>query len=524
MKDNIFVGEEARKGLIAGVRKVADAVGRTMGTSGQNSLIQAIEDPGHFPTNDGWQIANAIKLADPIEDMGRRITLEAINRANKESGDGSSTTCVLTAAILEKGMEQLANFSPMEIKRSLEYYIPVVEEHLQKQVREVSVDSLTAVASTSAENPEIGKRIEEIYKKIGKDGVIHWEAGKSPEDSYSISTGFKIEGAGYASRYMCDVDDGGQIQKSARLKDVPVMLYRGKITSAAQFDGVMGMAFNEGTEEVAIFCDEIEPAAVNDFVGTIVKYARQGRKFRIVAIKMPVIWNDEWWEDLEIASGAHIVGPHPAALVTLKNANLTNFGRIGYLTVSADEVYVDGIERLGILASHISQLKEKGDDDSLRRAERLNTKTARYFVGGYSPNAIAYRRMKVEDAINAASCALAEGIIPGGGVALLNVAESLTVRDPGALILKEALEVPFRQILKNGSWEDNRNGENTGIDSRTGKTVDMFKAGIVDSHSVTMNAVRNAIGVAATIITIGNVVLMPRDENPMGPMFPMAQR
>jgi len=168
-KDNLHTGEEARNKLISGIRKVADAVGGTMGTGGANSVIEMIESPGHLVTNDGFTIASSIRFSDPIEEMGRKILMEAISRANKASGDGSSTTTVLTAAILEEGIKHLKDASPMEIKRSLDACIPLIEESIKKQKREITVDDVGKVASISAEDESIGALIQEIYQKKRKN-------------------------------------------------------------------------------------------------------------------------------------------------------------------------------------------------------------------------------------------------------------------------------------------------------------------------------------------------------------------
>jgi chaperonin GroEL len=186
MIDNLYTGKEARDGIIKGIKRCASAVGGTMGTSGYNAIIQAIEQPGHFATNDGATILESIRFADPLEEMGRKILLEAVKRANKQSGDGSSTTTVLCAAIIEEGLKQLDKASPLEIKRSLESCIPLIEESINKQKREITVNEVGQVASISAEDEKIGAMIQEIYQQIGKDGIIHWDISKTFEDNYTI--------------------------------------------------------------------------------------------------------------------------------------------------------------------------------------------------------------------------------------------------------------------------------------------------------------------------------------------------
>ncbi|MDE2233300.1 MAG: hypothetical protein KGJ90_04185 [Patescibacteria group bacterium] len=522
MKDNLFTGEEARIRLVAGVNKVAQAVAQTMGTAGRNSLIKEIEDPFYFPTNDGWKIANSIKLADPIEEMGRCILLESINRANRESGDGSSTTCILTAKLLEEGieLEKAGKFPAMEIKRRMDAFIPVVVDKIKKQSKKITVSEVKTVAATSAEDEEIGALIQEIYEKIGPTGVIHWEAGKTPKDAYEIRTGIKIEQSGYASRYMCDLDEHGDLSSTVKMENPSILLYRGRITSPDAFDKIMQEIYEKNIENIVVFCDDIEAAAINSFVTAKLIQAKAGRKFSLVAIKVPIIFGDEWWEDLRIATGGDIMGNHMTALSSLEKATLANLGTIRNLIATKDDVYLDGVANVAAFDAHVNSLREKGDDESLQRAERLNTMAARYFVGGYSPNAIAYRRMKVEDAINSASCALTEGIVAGGGVAMFHAAkEILDEQDEISKVIAGALFRPFLQIMENGGFEADKKithldlkNPAIGINSKTGKAVDMFEAGIVDATAVLINAVKNAIGVTSTILTIGNVITFPDRE------------
>ncbi len=169
IKDNLYVGEEMRGRLIKGIKRCSEAIGGTMGTSGQNGLLETIESPSHMMTNDGISLLSAIHFEDPIEQMGRNILLEAVSRSNKSSGDGSSTCCVLTASILEEGLKHLDEVSPMELKKSLEECIPLIEESINKQKREVTVDTIGQVASISAENEQIGALIQEIYQQIGQE-------------------------------------------------------------------------------------------------------------------------------------------------------------------------------------------------------------------------------------------------------------------------------------------------------------------------------------------------------------------
>ena len=497
--DNLFLGEESRGKIMKGIRRTADAVGSTLGTSGSNSLLEALERPGFYSTNDGFSIANAIRFDDPLEELGRKILLEAINRANRQSGDGSSTTAVLTAAILDEGIEHIGEASPMEIKKSLEDCIPLIEKSINEQKKEITLDEVKQVASISAEDEEIGEMIQEIYQKIGKDGIIQWDVSSTPKDSYTIGNGITIDDCGYVSQFFCDVG-----QKEIRLSNVPILLLKQKLTSWAEFEKLFPALFEEGHRNLVIFCEEFDIQAV---AGLIQTWKQSG--FRGIVVRMPVLWRDEWWEDLEIASGGKIVSQTSG--IKLLQATPAICGKFKNITIGKESVIIEGTKDL---SSHLMSLKVEAMDEALQRVARLNTKTARYFVGGYSESSLAYRRLKVEDAINSASCALDNGVVVGGGIALWNVANVLSFKEIGGLILEKALREPFNQILVNAKTDVNslKIGGTKGFNSKTGKIEDLMEAGIVDATDVVLNAVKNAIGVAASILTVSSIVLLPREE------------
>ncbi len=512
--DNLFIGKEAREKLMAGVTKAAKAVGVTLGTGGSNSLIEVIERPGHFATNDGATILNSIKFADPLEEMGRSVLYEAVSRANKQSGDGSSSATVLTAAILEEGMKRIDEVSPMELKRSLEACIPLIEENIKGNTNPVTVDEVGPAASISAEDEGIGNMIQEIYQQIGAKGIVQWDISKTPQDWYEIGTGITLAGATYVTPYMCDRDEKtGRLTNSIRLKDIKILLTKQKITSIVDINKVTEQLFQEDVKEVVIFCEEIDPQVVS-----LVLEARRDIGFRIIIVKMPILWRDEWWEDLALASGATIISSESG--VKLRYATTAHLGTVGHITITKEDTIIDGIQDL---TKHILGLQVDGSDAALLRASRLNTKTARYFVGAPSESALAYRRLKVEDAINAASCALDNGVVAGGGIALLHASKALTESGIGGEILQEALKAPFRWIVENAGanvQEDGLKGDE-GFDSRKGLIVEnMFDAGIVDPADVVLNAIKNAIGVAASILTVETVVILPKEEQMVMQMAP----
>lgn len=502
MKDNVFSGNDARAKMVSGIKKVRDAVAGTMGTAGSNAIIEAIESPGHLLTNDGYTIAQSIRLEDPIENMGRNVLLESISRSNKQSGDGSSTSTVLTAAVIEQGIANLPKAHAMEIKRSLEACLPIIEKSLDEQKKEIDIDGVGQVATISAEDPHIGAKIQEIYKHIGKDGIIHWDISKTFEDHYTIGKGITIEMAGYLSPYFCDLDEKtGQSLNQARWNKPKILITKEKITTAAVFERLFSNLHKAGYREVVVFCDEIEATVIPQLVQT-----RIVQGFKTMVIKMPTIHKDWWYEDLALATGAKIIDP--AAGLTFETMDEKHLGTCDHITVTKDSTYLDGIADV---SSHIAWLESDGSDDEKIRASRLKTKTARYFVGAPSDSALSYRRLKVEDAINASWNALHGGVVAGGGVALLKTIESLP-KTVGGAILSEALQAPFKQILENAHFESDVPFDGIhGVNSVTGKVVDMYKEGIIDPLPVVKNCVRNAISVGGTVLTANTVVTLPRD-------------
>jgi len=510
-KDNLHSTEETRSKLASGINKIASVVGSTMGTGGSNVIIEAIEHPGHLATNDGFTIVKSIELSNPIEEMARKILLEAINRANKASGDGSSTACVLTAAIIEEGMKHTDKHHPMEIKRSLEDALIDVRFMLSDMTDPVEIDSqmVQQVATISAEDHTIGTMIADIYRQIGANGIIHWDISKTGFDTYKIGSGITVEESTYISPYMCDATETGQNTNQIRLKNPKILITKQKITSASDFNNIAAALNGQEIKDLIVFADEIDPLVIGDLIKT-----RAIRGFRIVVLKMPVMWKDWWYNDLALATGAKVVDA--AAGFPMKDVKDTDLGTCENIVVTKSDVYLDGISDL---TGYIKELTDEGSEDSLIRASRLNTKTARYYVGAPSDSALSYRRLKVEDAISATFHAINGGVVPGGGVALLSVANSLMGDNVGAEILSVALKKPFLQICENAGIVDGLSHINTtdsvsGFDTRTGKVVDMLKAGIIDPSLVVQNAVENAVSVAATVLTANAIVTLPREEDP----------
>lgn len=502
MADNLHTNEEARIKLVAGVDKVANAVKGTLGAAGYNGLLEAFESPGHIVTNDGISIAQSIRLEDPVENIGANLMKEIGRRSDKQSGDGTTTSITLAQAIIHGGLKETV--PPMQLKRSLEDCLPIIEASIKDQTKEITVDDVGVVASISAEDPAIGALIQEVYQKIGKDGILYPDVSKTFSDHYTLGTGVHIEGAGFASPYMADTDESGRWLSAASYKNARILVTKQKITSARDVLDTVGAAlFGAGIKELVIFCDEFEAPVIPDLVMT-----RAAKGFKTLLVKLPVLWKDQWFEDIGKMTGATVIGDG----LLLKNAKIEHLGTIGSIVVDKTDTYLDGIQDI---SEWIATILESDTDDDKIRAARLNTKTARLFVGAPTDAALSYKRLKVEDARNAAWQALHGGIVPGGGVCLHNAADSMpdTV---GGRILRVALKYPLVQIMRNGGLEasvfHNANDHMLGIDARSGEVVNMFDAGIVDAANTVRNAVRNAISVAATVLTAKVVVTLDKTQ------------
>ncbi|MDE2232921.1 MAG: hypothetical protein KGJ90_02200 [Patescibacteria group bacterium] len=517
MKDNYLTGKEVREKIVAGADKVSDAVKGTLGAAGYNYISEHTLYPFYITSNDGVQLAKSIRLADSYEQLGASIMQEIATKADKSSGDGTTTAITLAQAIIHEGMKVAAH--PMEIKRSLEECIPIVEAALKDQVREIDVDKVGEVATVSAEDPTIGTMIQKIYQKIGKDGIIFNDAGRDYKDSYTIDKGIHIQDCGFASPYMGDVNENGQLLASLQVKSPLVVVTKQKIHTISDIESIGAIAAAEGKRDLVIFAEEWEGTAMNDMVLT-----RMKKGFRTILFKFPVLWKDWWIEDIARLTGATIIDP--ANGITLQKFNQSMFGTCGEIIASgksetsSGDCFLDGTKDV---SEHIKALENMGTDEAKLRAARLNKKTAKYHVGALSEQALKYRHDKVIDALGSAYQALHGGILPGGGVALINCVRKMpdTV---GGRILWVALKAPVIQIAKNAGKELATEGDaamfgpnlisfNHGIDVKTGEVVNMFDAGIVDAYNTVLNSFKSAISVASTILTAQVVTLLNKEKD-----------
>lgn len=501
-KTNIH--QNALIGIANGVSICADAVRGTMGAKGRNVFIEQEFYPFHVITNDGATIIDNIVLSDPLEKRGHALIKEATDRSNKNAGDGSTTTVVLLDAILKEAIKVGA--SGLEIKRSLDECLPLIEKNIDENKKTITSEEVEAVATISGEDKALGKTLAEIYKFIGRDGIIHLEPSGTYQTTYSLIEGVRFYDTGFLSPFMAhdgEAAKAGKKETKAVYESPTILVTKRKIQTLNDINPLIEELLSSGKKDLVIFTDDMDSTVAS----TLVDAHRSGM-MNILIIKAPILWKGFVFEDFARCVGATIV--EDASGLNFKNLPLSALGTCGKIIVDKDETVVIGISDI---SDHIEALKAVGDNDSLLRLSWLTTKTAILKLGANSESELSYFRLKAEDAINASRLALQDGIVAGGGVALLNAGHALP-DSIGGTILKHALQSPFRQIVLNAGGNTPEGfdgiifpqGKYYGIDANTGKPVDMFEAGIVDAAKVTKNAVRNAIGVASTILT-GSVAL-----------------
>lgn len=531
--DNIYYDKTK---LIAGINKVADAVKVTLGSAGTNAILQEDLPPFHIVTNDGISIANKIKLSDPVENIGANIMKEVAQRANRESGDGTTTTMVLTQAILEAS-EDVFQGNAMEIKRSLDECLPIIHKAIDDQTKEIDVDHVSDIATISAEDETIGALLQDIYKEIGKEGIVELDNSNTSDTYYTVTEGVRLRNCGYMYPYMTNDD---KHTKATHL--VPkILITKQKISTLQEIDHLFGTLSKLGVTELVIFCNEIDP-----IVSTTLAQTQMQGLFKTLVIKAPTLWKDWLYDDFAKITGATIVDVESG--LKLKNVRIEHLGTCDKLITTKDETVVIGIHDI---TKHLEALKEQKTEEAELRLAWLQTKTAILKLGANSESELSYKRLKVEDARNASYLALKGGVVAGGGIALLNAAKALRsnketqalkvdidskeVTKPnliGVQILYKALLAPFKQICKNagvdvqkimdddswnlkdptkGSIDINMLPESRGFNSKSLKIVDMWEEGIIDPAIIVKNCIKNAISVAGTVLT-ANVVVTNTNE------------
>jgi chaperonin GroEL len=517
--DNVYISD-ARERLMVGANKVVDAVKITLGSAGQNAIIEQGVWPLHEITNDGVSIARSIILEDPVENIGANLIKEIALRSDSQSGDGTTTSMVLAQAILEEGMK-VKDIPVMQLKRELDECLPIIMEEIDKQKRDITIDTVGTVAAISAESEEIGALFQEAYQGVGADGLLELDNSHLPSTFIEFGEGFRMRFSGYGEGEYSTTKPG-----LAEYTNPLILISKEKITRIEQLNIIGSKMVAAGKDFLVIYCEDIEPAVHSKLAGThITKLisemrGEQGKGIRTLVIKAPTLYKDWFYEDL-----AALTGATPIDLAngkTFANVQLTDLGTCEKIVATKNETRIIGTKDI---TEHLERVKDMSKtDDQLRvRLSWLQTKTATIKLGANSDSELSYKRKKCIDAISAAKLALEDGIVAGGGVTLSSASNALPNTHGGRILLK-ALQAPFLQIMENAGLDFQELEESIlegkeyyGINAKTGKTVNMFDAGIVDPALVTKNSVKNALSVASTILTAGVVVSMNKVEAPKSP-------
>lgn len=536
MAKKIIFGEEARKKLQAGVDAVANTVKITIGPKGKNVVLDRQYDTPLI-TNDGVTIAKDIELEDPFENMGASLLKQVSIKTNDVAGDGTTTSAVLAQAIIHEGIKNFeAGANPIMLKKGITKATDVVVEELKKQSIPVEgKDEIEQVASISAGDNEIGKLIATAFEKVGKDGVITVEEGKTIDTTLKISAGMQFD-RGYLSPYMST----NMEKMEAELNDCYVLLTDKKISNVQEILPILEQVVKQGLK-LLIVADDIEGEALT----TLIVNKLRGT-FNCVAVKAPSYGDKrkEILEDIAILTGATVVSEEKG--LNLAETTLEMLGRAKTVKVTKDSTtIVDGYgektaleDRKQIIKAQIENTTSDFDKEKLvERLAKLSGGVAVISVGCATEVEMKEKKLRIEDALSATKAASEEGIVAGGGIALLqtkpvlkNYIETLVGDEKtGAEIVLKALESPIRQIAENSGVDggviiyniENKNQKNYGYDALNEQYVDMIKAGIVDPTKVTRSAIQNATSVAGTLLTTETLVAEIKDKNePTSPQNP----
>ncbi len=522
----IKFGEDARKSLLEGVNKLADTVKVTLGPKGRNVVLdKSFGSP--LITNDGVTIAKEIELEDKFENMGARLVKEVSTKTNDVAGDGTTTATVLAQAMIKEGVKNVAaGADPMAVKRGIDKAVDVAVSELQKISSPVNgKEDIARVASISANNEEVGKLIADAMEKVSKDGVITIEESKTSNTELNVVEGMQFD-KGYVSPYMVTDTD-----KMEAVLDNPYILITDKKISNIQEILPLLEALMQQSGKLVIICDDIEGEALS----TLVLNKLRG-VLNVVAVKAPGFGDrrKEMLEDISILTGGEVITSDLG--LELKDTDISQLGRAKQVKVQKENtIIVDGSGNKDNIANRIKQIRTQLEEtQSEFDKEKLQERLAKIAggvavigVGAATEVEMKDKKLRIEDALSATKAAVEEGIVAGGGTALVNVIPAVEKmvnklsdgEKLGAQIVLKSLEEPAKQIAKNAGLEasvivDNVKKSEVGIgfDASKEEYVDMKKSGIVDPTKVTRSALQNAASIASMVLTTESLVTDKPEE------------
>ena len=534
MAKMIVYGEDARKKLQSGIDQLADTVKITLGPKGRNVVLEK-KFGAPTITNDGVTIARDIELEDPFENMGAQLVKEVAIKTNDVAGDGTTTATVLAQAMIKEGMRNVAaGANPMVLKKGIKKAVDVLVDELKAVSQKVETKEAKAqVASISAGDEEVGQLIADAMEKVGDDGVITIEESKTMDTCVETVEGMQFD-RGYISPYMATDAD----KMEAVLSNPFVFITDRKINMIQDIMPVLEKVVQSGSE-LLIIAEDIEGEAL----ATLVVNKLRGT-FKAVAVKAPGFGDRRkaMLQDIATLTGATVISEEVGR--KLDSATIADLGRAGQVRVTKEmTTIVDGQGDKDAIAARVAQIRAQipettSEFDKEKLQERLAKMAggvAVIKVGAATEVEMKDKKLRIEDALNATRAAVAEGIVPGGGTALLQVQAALAKlkvtgdEKTGVDIVKRAIEEPVRQIAYNAGLEGavivdaiKRSRKGVGFNAATEKYVDMIAEGIVDPTKVTRSALQNAASIAAMVLTTESIVAdKPAKEGAAPAMPPM---
>ena len=532
MSKMIAFDEEARRGLEAGMNKLADAVRVTLGPKGRNVVLDKKWGAPTI-TNDGVSIAKEIDLEDPYERIGAELVKEVAKKTDDVAGDGTTTATVLAWTMVREGLRNVAaGANPMSLKRGIEAGVAAAVASIRELSKEVdSKSQIAQVASISSADEEIGQMISEAIDKVGKDGVITVEESQTFGMEMDLVEGMRFD-KGYISPYFVTDTD----RMEAIVDDGYILLYAGKVANVRDLVPVLEKVMQTG-KQLVIVAEDIEGEAL----ATLVVNKIRGT-FKSVAVKAPGFGDRRkaMLQDIAILTGGQVISEEVG--LKLENTTLDLLGRAKKIVVTKDETTViEGAGSDNDIKGRISQIKAEIDNtDSDYDREKLQERLAKLSggvavlkVGAATEVELKEKKHRIEDAVSTTKAAIEEGVVPGGGVALLRsqaavfaLAETLKGDEAtGARMVAKSLEGPLKQIAENAGLEGgvvvekvrNMKG-NEGLNAATGEYEDLVKLGVIDAAKVTRSALQNAGSIAALFLTTEAVIAdKPADAAPAMP-------
>ena len=518
MVKDIKFAEDARSAMLRGVDVLANTVKVTLGPKGRNVVLEkAFGSP--LITNDGVTIAKEIELEDHFENMGAKLVAEVASKTNDIAGDGTTTATVLTQAIVREGLKNVtAGANPVGIRRGIELATKAAVEELHRISRPVeSKEAIAQVAAISSGSAEVGELIAEAMEKVGNDGVITIEESKGIETELDVVEGMQFD-RGYLSQYMVTDND----KMIATLDNPFILITDKKVSNIQEIIPLLEQIVQQG-RALLIIADDVDGEALP----TLVLNKLRGT-FNVVAVKAPGFGDRRkaMLEDIAVLTGAQVITEDLG--LELKDATLAQLGTAGKVVVSKDSTtIVEGAGSKELIANRVALIRAQAQDTTSdfdreklhERLAKLSGGVAVIKVGAATETELKEKKLRIEDALNATRAAVEEGIVSGGGTALVNVqkvVDALELEDDlatGAKIVSRSLEEPLRQIAENAGLEGSvivarlkSEEKGIGYNAATDEWVNMIEAGIVDPTKVTRSALQNAASVSALLLTTEAVV------------------